>query len=157
MDALREAVFSSLGTALEGRRVLDLFAGSGSYGLEAMSRGAASCTFVEQNQQAISAIELNAKAVAKAMQQELPLSITKANAFKWKGGAADLIFADPPYAILEEQDGEVLRCCKALAAPAAIIVLEAPGGYEPDLPEGLTLTRRIGRGKNQASALLFHL
>ena len=66
-DRMREAVFSSLGKAVESASVLDLFAGSGSYGMEALSRGAGSALFVEKHPQAVDALQRNLDAVLKSM------------------------------------------------------------------------------------------
>jgi 16S rRNA (guanine966-N2)-methyltransferase len=95
-DRVRETLFSMLASrlgAFEGLRVADLFAGSGALGLEALSRGAASATFVEQNAGAIAAIRRNAAKLGAAI-DVLPssaLSLPKKEPF-------DLILADPPYA-----------------------------------------------------------
>ena len=94
-DFVRQAVFSILGGTVENARVLDLYAGSGAIGLEALSRGAASCVFVDENRQACAAISENlAKArldggrVAKAGVEDF---------LKRDVATYDLIFADPPY------------------------------------------------------------
>src|SRR5690606_5932533 len=84
MDRLRQAVFSSLGDTVMDARVCDLFAGTGSYGLEALSRGARHATFVEQNRRAIAMIETNAAIVAKSMQEKLNTSIISSDATKWR-------------------------------------------------------------------------
>lgn len=95
-DRVREALFSLLGDWVEDARVLDLFAGSGALGLEALSRGAASVLFVDQGANACKAIEQN---LAKT---RLPnAKVTKAEVLSFVArdrGAYDLIFADPPYA-----------------------------------------------------------
>ncbi len=69
-DQLREAVFSSLGPRVEGARVADLFAGTGSYGLEALSRGATSGCFVENNRQALVCLRANLAAVLRSCERE---------------------------------------------------------------------------------------
>jgi 16S rRNA (guanine966-N2)-methyltransferase len=96
MDRVKAAIFSSLGQAVVGARVLDLFAGSGALGIEALSRGAATAVFVEQDRQAISAIEKN---LAKT---KMKGSIRQADVFAFLRRAASnekfqIIFADPPY------------------------------------------------------------
>ena len=65
-DRMREAVFSSLGASVQNSQVLDLFAGTGSYGLEALSRGAAGVCFVENNRAAIKCLEINTAAVTRS-------------------------------------------------------------------------------------------
>lgn len=95
-DFVRQAVFSILGGRVEGAQVLDLFAGSGALGLEALSRGAASCVFVEENRAAEGVIREN------LMKTRLEGGrVVKAEVLSWlgrDGGSYDLIFADPPYA-----------------------------------------------------------
>jgi 16S rRNA (guanine966-N2)-methyltransferase len=96
MDRVKAAILSSLGEAVVGAQVLDLFAGSGALGIEALSRGAATAVFVEQDRQAITAIEKN---LAKT---KLKGSIRRADVFAFLRRAASnekfqIIFADPPY------------------------------------------------------------
>jgi 16S rRNA (guanine966-N2)-methyltransferase len=96
MDRVKAAIFSSLGEAMIGARVLDLFAGSGALGIEALSRGAASAVFVEQDRQAIAAVEKN---LAKT---NLKGSVRRQDVFAFLRRPAgrekfQIIFADPPY------------------------------------------------------------
>jgi len=101
-EAVREAVFSSLGGTCEGMRVLDLFAGAGSLGLEAWSRGAEAVTFVELNGAVWKNLQDN---IAALESDELGrTSCIKADAIRWLARADerfDLIFADPPYDLPE--------------------------------------------------------
>jgi 16S rRNA (guanine966-N2)-methyltransferase len=94
-DFVRQAIFSILGEKLEGAKVLDLFAGSGALGLEALSRGAATCTFVDEHRQAASVIGENLTKAklsgGHAVKSEV-ISFLKRDT-----GSYDLIFADPPY------------------------------------------------------------
>lgn len=96
MDRVKAAIFSSLGERLIGARVLDLFAGTGALGIEALSRGAASVMFVESERHALSAIERNLS------QTGLTGRIRKQDVFDFLSHSStiephDLIFADPPY------------------------------------------------------------
>jgi 16S rRNA (guanine966-N2)-methyltransferase len=92
-DRVREAVFSILGP-VEGLSVLDLFAGSGALGIEALSRGAASATFVERDPRAVAAIRRNLEALGV----EAPVHRRDALAFLRSGaGPFELVFVDPPY------------------------------------------------------------
>ena len=97
MESVREAMFSSLGT-VEGLKVLDLFAGAGSLGLEAWSRGAASVTFVEQSPNVVRNLQKTVEQLAGA---ELgPTKVYRSDAIKWLDRSTerfDLILADPPY------------------------------------------------------------
>jgi 16S rRNA (guanine966-N2)-methyltransferase len=94
-DFVRQAIFSILAGRVEGARVLDLFAGSGAIGLEALSRGAASCLFVDEHRQSIQTIGEN---LAKAgLQGARSLKSDVAAFLRRDAGTYDLIFADPPY------------------------------------------------------------
>ena len=95
-DRVREALFSILGD-VEGLRVLDLYAGSGALGIEALSRGAAEAVFVEQSRRAAEAIRANLRAVG-----DPPAEVRAESAAAYLGRAGperafDLVFADPPY------------------------------------------------------------
>jgi 16S rRNA (guanine966-N2)-methyltransferase len=101
MDRVKAAIFSSLGELVIGARVLDLFAGSGALGIEALSRGAESAVFVEQDRKSTTAIDQNlakAKLIGRIRQQD---------AFRFLKNAATLsdkfqiIFADPPYDVMK--------------------------------------------------------
>ena len=99
MDRVRGAIFSSLGERVPGARVLDLFAGSGALGIEALSRGAASATFVEDHGSAAGLIRRNLKTVQQM------------DAFRYldlyaPAGSLDLVLADPPY--VKSRRGEVI-------------------------------------------------
>jgi 16S rRNA (guanine966-N2)-methyltransferase len=97
MDRVKAAIFSSLGELIIGARVLDLFAGTGALGIEALSRGAESAIFVDEDRQSIAAIEKN---LAKTKMQG---RVRQQDAFTFLKAAAQLdekfriIFADPPY------------------------------------------------------------
>jgi 16S rRNA (guanine966-N2)-methyltransferase len=94
MDRVKAAIFSSLGSRVAGARVLDLFAGAGGLGIEALSRDAASALFVESNREAASAIERNIIAT------HLTANVRRCDVFEFlrhARGEFDIIFADPPY------------------------------------------------------------
>src|SRR5690242_6899498 len=96
MDRVKAAIFSSLSDKIIGARVLDMFAGSGGLGIEALSRGAASVLFVDDDRQAIGAIERNLKKTkldAKTRRQDVFEFLNKSESLD----PFDLIFADPPY------------------------------------------------------------
>jgi 16S rRNA (guanine966-N2)-methyltransferase len=98
-DRVRESWMSILGDRLVGARVLDLFAGSGALGLEALSRGAASATFVELNPASLKALEENITALAV----QNAATVHRGDAMRYAGklpeGAYDIVFADPPYTV----------------------------------------------------------
>ena len=92
-DSVKEAVFSIIQFDIEGRRVLDLFAGTGQLGIECLSRGAASVTFVDESREAVALIRENlsrCKMTGEVVQ-------TESVGFLGRDGKYDLIFLDPPY------------------------------------------------------------
>jgi 16S rRNA (guanine966-N2)-methyltransferase len=97
-DRVREAWMSILGESLEGARVLDLYAGSGALGLEALSRGAESATFVELNPPSLEALRANIAALGV----EDSVTVNRGDAYRYADKLGpdvfDLAFADPPYA-----------------------------------------------------------
>jgi len=144
-DRVREALFSILGARrVEGARVLDLFAGSGALGIEALSRGAAEATFVDSAAPAIRAIGANLEAVgADAV-------VVRAEARRFLGGASrsarqyDLLFLDPPYRLAASLGRELSEALAAVLAPGAAVVAESDrrAPLEVDLP--LEDERRYG-------------
>jgi 16S rRNA (guanine966-N2)-methyltransferase len=138
MDRVKAAIFSSLGETIIGSRVLDLFAGTGALGIEALSRGADSVLFVEEDRQSTSVIEKNlAKAgLTGRIRQQDVFSFLK-NA----GAAADkfqIIFADPPYDKMKSGEGftekllgnEVLR--QLLDRNGVFVLEKRPGETLPE-------------------------
>jgi 16S rRNA (guanine(966)-N(2))-methyltransferase RsmD len=112
LDRVREALFSSLQPKLADATVLDLFAGSGSLGLEALSRGARHVRFVERGAPALTTLRKNVDALGVRKRT----TIVAADALKpdsW-GDAADLVFLDPPYALLDETRARLFRTLGAL-------------------------------------------
>ncbi|MES2696054.1 MAG: RsmD family RNA methyltransferase, partial [Verrucomicrobiota bacterium] len=158
-DGMRQAVFSSLGARVAEARFLDLFAGSGAYGLEALSRGAAGGVFVEQNGKAAGCVRQNVMAVCKSLGREVrdrsgsaaaEIFIVQADARTVPVGSGplpDLVFIDPPYELIEDvAPGLFAKLSEVLASkPEAIVVFEAPGEIEL-APEGWTLLKRLGKG-----------
>jgi len=160
-DGMRQAVFSSLGTRVVDACFADFFAGSGAYGLEAFSRGAAGGVFVELNAKAAACIRRNIAAVAKsARREEAGLRLVAGDALGWRpapGEAApDLIFVDPPYPMIEEIAPRLFSGLGEVLAGVAdpLVVFEYPGEMELR-PEGWTLVKRIGRGARQPTVGFF--
>jgi 16S rRNA (guanine966-N2)-methyltransferase len=96
-DRIREAWMSILGDAIPGARVLDLYAGSGALGLEALSRGAASATFVELSLGSLKALEANVAALGVSQRVRVHRGDALRFAEQLEPGTFDLAFADPPY------------------------------------------------------------
>ena len=133
-DRAREGLFNSLGSLLDldGARVLDLYAGSGALGLEALSRGAAEAVFVENGGGVLPVLRDNIAAVGVRGAVVLPASVPAVVAGPATAGF-DLVFADPPYAA---PVAEVLGVLGALAgngwlAPDAVVVVERSSREEP--------------------------
>jgi 16S rRNA (guanine966-N2)-methyltransferase len=140
MDRVKAAIFSSLGEAVVGARVLDLFAGSGALGIEALSRGASSAVFVEEDRQSAAIIEGNfakTKLKGRVRQQDVFDFLRHASGIE----TFDVIFADPPYEKTKagEQFTEKLLADEAmprLLEPSGIFVLEKhPGETLPDMEQ----------------------
>ena len=161
-DGMRQAVFSSLGARVVGARFLDLFAGSGAYGLEALSRGAAAGIFVEKNAKAAMCVRQNIAAVCKSLGRgdDSGLAVIQADALAVPLGAGgevpDLVFIDPPYGIIAEiAPGLFARLGEVLATkPDALVIFEAPGEIEL-APSGWTLLKRLGKGARQPTVYFF--
>jgi 16S rRNA (guanine966-N2)-methyltransferase len=117
-DRVKQTLFAILEPDLDGARVLDLFAGSGAAGIEALSRGAASAVFVEKDPAAASVIEANLRATSLAGPGA---TVVRADAVAWLGRASlpgapfDLVIADPPYA----ETDLLVRTLEALGAAGA--------------------------------------
>ncbi|MCL1805224.1 MAG: 16S rRNA (guanine(966)-N(2))-methyltransferase RsmD [Clostridiales bacterium] len=135
-DRVKEAVFSSLAARLPGSTVLDLFAGSGALGIEALSRGAGGAVFVEIDHLACDLIKSNLSSCGWPLSPEI--QVVHREAVRWlkkpPDRAFDIILADPPYNKGFEES--VLNALSAggLLAPEGVLVLES--GARQDLPEG---------------------
>lgn len=123
-DRVREAIFSIIGPAVAGAKVLDLFAGTGAMGLEALSRGASRTTFVDQSRHAVQLIRHNVElcriadrvsVIQGSVNQVIPRLAAQQEAF-------DLIFIDPPYGRNTIQ--QTLRILGEVARPGTIVVAE---------------------------------
>ncbi len=157
-DAMRQAVFSSLAARLAGARFLDLFAGSGAYGLEALSRGAAGGVFVEKNARTADFIRQNIAAVCKSLGRPPDdLQVVTADATHvMPGEAPDLVFIDPPYEIIREVAPKLfIRLDELLVGkPDALVVFEMPGEVELS-PPGWTCLKQLGKGARQPTVRIF--
>jgi 16S rRNA (guanine966-N2)-methyltransferase len=124
-DRVREALFSILAARVDGARVLDLFAGSGALGIEALSRGAESALFVDDAPAAIRAIRANLEALG------IDAGVRRADALRYLGAAPgsgaqyDLVFLDPPYRLADTLAGRLSEALPAVLAPGAVAVAES--------------------------------
>lgn len=157
-DALRQAVFSSLAARVPGTQFLDLFAGSGAYGLEALSRGAAGGVFVERNVRTADFIRRNLAAVCKSLGRHTGgLQVITADATNVVLTAApDMVFIDPPYEIIPEVAPKLFARLTVLLQdkPDPLIVFEMPGEIELS-PEDWACVKRLGKGGRQPTAGIF--
>lgn len=158
MDRLRQGIFSSLGQSIIDARACDLFAGTGSYGLEALSRGAISCVFLELNRGACNMIKGNLRIVAKSMGvSKLDAKVFQGDAKKATGvmdETFDIIFVDPPYDMIESSIPTLFSTLDRILAEKGLVVFEMPGRLEI-IPEGWILKKRLGKGNNQPTACFY--
>ncbi len=124
-DRVREALFSILGDHVHQARVLDLFAGSGALGLEALSRGADSVTFVDDAAPAIRVVKANLEALKAAATVRQTDALRFLAAASGNGAQYDLIFLDPPYRRAERLARPLSEALPAVLAPGAVAVAES--------------------------------
>lgn len=155
-DFVRQAVFSILGEKVENARVLDLFAGSGAIGLEALSRGAVSCVFVDEHRQACATINEN---LAKARLAGGRVVRADVHSFLKRDAAGyDLVFADPPYwKHYGDRDHAGALLASGLLPPRlaadALVIVEVSAAQASPPAAGLALTDRREYG---GSAILLY-
>jgi 16S rRNA (guanine966-N2)-methyltransferase len=138
-DRVRETVFNWLAPYLPGATCLDLFAGSGAFGFEALSRGAERVVFVEKNAEAVAALRRNGESLGTTQAEIVP-----ADALVFLNGpvaAFDIVFLDPPYA-----SGLLSPCLLRLAVgewvkPGGLVYLETREGEAVVLPAGWRMLR----------------
>jgi 16S rRNA (guanine966-N2)-methyltransferase len=138
---MREAIFAILGS-VEGASVLDLFAGSGALGLEALSRGAEQAVFVESDPVAVRAIERNLEKLglegARIARSDVPRYLARETA------RYDVVFVDPPYEMVESLRMPLAEHLPRVLAEGGSVVYETGAGVEPELALPVRSTRRHG-------------
>ena len=140
MDRVRAAIFSSLGERVPGARVLDLFAGSGGMGIEALSRGAESAVFVDENERCVRCIREN----LRMAQVEAVVQTMDAYRFLdlYAGEESfDLIFADPPYSKKQGDTDHSAILATSIKLAAAL------------KPDGLFVLERQSRGADLSDSI----
>ena len=144
---MREATFSLIGP-VEGAAVLDLFAGSGALGLEALSRGATSCVFVERDRDAVRVIQANLEKLrltgAVVTNRDVAAALRDEHG---RGRRYDLAFVDPPYEEWERHAQALAELLPAVLEDDALVVVETSDRVEPELPLDLVTTRRYGSAR----------
>ena len=139
-DRVREALFSILGD-VSGARVLDLYAGSGALGIEALSRGAGSALFVERDHHALDALRRNLAATGargEVRRQDVARFLARPE------GTFDLVFCDPPYDCASRLAGPLAERLPALTSDDARIVTESDKRHPLELPLQLLTERSYG-------------
>jgi 16S rRNA (guanine966-N2)-methyltransferase len=143
-DRVRENIFNLVGP-LDGAKVLDLFAGSGALGIEALSRGAASAVFVEHDREAQRTIERNLEKLrltgARVVRGDALFTLAQET---MAGAKYDLVLLDPPYDMLNDIQPRLALHLPALLAPDGLIVFESDVKSEPDLPLPVRTSRNYG-------------
>jgi 16S rRNA (guanine966-N2)-methyltransferase len=146
-DRVREAAFNLIGP-LDGARVLDLFAGSGAMGLEALSRGAAAATFVESDRGAAATIIRNLDKLG--LEGATVIREDAARALAADGAAGrryDLVLIDPPYRMLAGLLPTLAAYLPAVVARTGLVVVESDAREEPELPLPKRTSRRYGSAR----------
>jgi 16S rRNA (guanine966-N2)-methyltransferase len=144
-DRVRETVFNWLGQRLDGKTCLDLFAGSGALGFEALSRGAASVTMIERSSDAVRSLRENAQILEASN-----ATIVQIDGLQYLRGTAktfDIVFLDPPFncAVLEQ----VLSILRPWLAPDGVVYTESELGFEPNANWKILKQSRAGQVKFQ--------
>lgn len=140
---VREALFSMLGD-VGGLEVLDLFAGSGALGIEALSRGAADATFIDASPDAVTCLRANLRAVGEERHVVQADWQQAARQLRAAGARFDLIFVDPPYAQAEGLAARLEDELRALGSSGARVVVESDRDRPLDLPLTLMRERQYG-------------
>lgn len=148
-DKVREALFSILGDRVPGSRFLDLYAGTGAVGIEALSRGATAVTFVESDPKAVKLMQKNLRVCQLTNLADIRAGSAQ-NFFQhpeWWQGPYDVLFADPPYADASAVDLVLGAWRLDLMSPDGRIIVEQDARQElPVLADGGKLIRRYAYG-----------
>jgi 16S rRNA (guanine966-N2)-methyltransferase len=156
-DRVREALFSMLMTAIPNAVFIDLFAGSGSVGLEAYSRGARAVTWVEQEPRNAALIKENVAALAPGSGEVACWDVARWLKGPGRGRQADVVFADPPYVVGQEQGFDAVMRLLAengVLRPGGVFAAEMPEAKRADEFEGWTLLRDRTYGHTRLAVYL---
>jgi 16S rRNA (guanine(966)-N(2))-methyltransferase RsmD len=145
---IRESVFNILADSVEGTRVLDLFAGSGSLGIEALSRGAGRAHFVDSSKRSVEMIGRNVEKLGISD----ACSITRLGSLdfvrSWHGQPFDLVFVDPPFlsGLIDDILGHLPA--SGVLSPGAVVVCRTHWREDPLIPEALSEVKRRKFGES---------
>ena len=146
-DRVREAAYNLIGP-VDDATVLDLFAGSGAMGLEALSRGARRCVFVESDRAACAVIRGNLEKLRLTGALVLCKDVFQAlREERGAGRAYDLVLVDPPYGTWNELQPRLAEAVPAALAPEGVLVVETSAKIEPELPLAVVTSRRYGSAR----------
>ena len=141
-DRIRETLFAILEPILGDARVLDLFAGAGTLGIEALSRGSASVTFVERSAEAIKALRRNIAATGFADRSELVTANVLSFLEQSVVGPYDVVFCDPPFADVALLEATLAHPrLRTALAPEAYVVARVLRKHQPRLPDAVNVFR----------------
>jgi 16S rRNA (guanine966-N2)-methyltransferase len=144
-DRVRGSIFNLVGP-VDAAKVLDLFAGSGALGIEALSRGAASAVFVEHDADAVRTIERNLDRLRLTGARVVHGDALRTIAQEATAGAKyDLVLVDPPYGMLTEIQPRLARHLPPLLAADGLVVFETDARNEPELPLAVRTSRKYGQ------------
>ena len=144
---VRESVFSTLGATVVGSRVLDLYAGSGSLGIEALSRGAGSAVFVENSRPALGALRFNVRMVGLGgAVRVVSRSVEQFVARHHQRPGFDIVFADPPWDITSEKLAGILSTVTPRMNSGAVAVVTRRAGDSVPAVDGLQVADRRRHG-----------
>jgi len=146
-DRVRESAFALIGP-VEGASVLDLFAGSGAMGLEALSRGASSCVFVERDRAACRVIQDNLAKLRLTGAVVLNRDVVAAlREDRQRGRRYDLILVDAPYDEWGAYEARLAEQLPGVLEAGGLVAVETSSRIEPDLPLALVTSRRYGSAR----------
>jgi 16S rRNA (guanine966-N2)-methyltransferase len=146
-DRVRESLFAMIGP-VEGAAALDLFAGSGALGLEALSRGARRCVFVESANAAVRVIQSNVLMLGltgAVVQKRDALAFLREEGRR--GATYDLVLCDPPYGSWEVLARDLAELLPPVVAADGLLAVETDARTQPDLPLDLVTSRRYGSAR----------
>lgn len=149
-DRIRETLFAIVEPELEGARVLDLFAGAGTLGIEALSRGAAHATFVERGGEAVKALRRNLATTNYSARADVVAANVITYLDSRPGGPFDVVFSDPPFADVAVAEATIGNDgLRSAVAPGGLLVLRAHGKHVPAVPASAHIVRvkEIGEEK----------
>lgn len=149
-DRIRETLFAIIEPELEGERVLDLFAGAGTLGIEALSRGAAHATFVERGAEAVKALRRNLATTGFTDRSDVLAANVIGYLDSRPGGPFDVVFCDPPFADVGIAEATLSHdALRSAVAPDGLVITRAHGKHVPAVPDSMHIARvkEIGEEK----------